>query len=80
MDTLIGAQRHSSSPSRLTIRGGDGRALVFERKTCPGEPSAPNVVEERSFDSAFLSQACHIFTGVQENRATREAITVVTAP
>ena len=30
-DILVGAQRYSSSASRLTIESADGRALVFER-------------------------------------------------
>ena len=30
-DILVGAQRYSSSDSRLTIESADGRALVFER-------------------------------------------------
>ena len=30
-DILVGTQRGSSSDSRLTIEGADGRALVFER-------------------------------------------------
>ena len=31
LDILVGAQRYSSSESRLTIESADGRALVFER-------------------------------------------------